>query len=261
MSENLVIRETVLDGIVRLRFNRPEKLNALSTPMVEELDHHLDQLALDPQVRGLVLVGTGGRAFIAGADIAEYQGGKHEKFTAYQLRSRSVFDKLETFPKPTIAAVQGYALGGGFEIALCCDILICAHSARMGLPEGRLGLSPGGGGTQRLLRSIGKHAASDVMLAGRYLYGERAYQLGLASVLCTDEAFDEAIELHSRALLSIAPLAQAQMKRLMRQGIDAAQSTAQSLEQEVLFRLYASEDGQEGIDAFLEKRTPLFKGR
>jgi enoyl-CoA hydratase len=261
MNQSLVVREPLIDGAVRLRFNRPEKLNALSTPMVEQLERHLDDIASDTGVRAVVLSGTGGKAFVAGADIAEYQGNRHAEFIAYQLQSRRVFDKLEALPQPTIAAVQGYALGGGFELALCCDILVCARSARLGLPEAKLGLSPGGGGTQRLLRAVGRHAAADVMLAGRYMYGERAYQLGLASVLCEDAEFDTAVQGHAQALLSMAPLAQAQIKRLMRQGQDCSQPAALSLEQEVLFRLYGTADGQEGIDAFLQKRPPVFQGR
>ena len=121
------------------------------------------------------------RAFVAGADIAEYRGNRTAAFNAYQFESRRVFDKLEGLPQPTIAAIRGYALGGGFEIALCCDILVCATSARLGLPEGLLGLSPGGGGTQRLTRAVGKYMASDIMLAARRITGERAFQLGLAA--------------------------------------------------------------------------------
>ena len=261
MNQPLVRQDVSADGVARLYFNRPEKLNALSTPMVEQLESHLDDIAANADIRLVVLSGTGGKAFIAGADIAEYQGNRHAQFIAYQLQSRRVFDKLEALPQPTIAAVQGYALGGGFELALCCDILVCARSARLGLPEATLGLSPGGGGTQRLLRAVGRHAAADVMLAGRYLYGERAYQLGLASVFCEDADFDSAVQGHVQALLSMAPLAQTQIKRLMRLGQDCSLPGALSLEQEVLFRLYGTEDGQEGIDAFLQKRAPRFQGR
>jgi enoyl-CoA hydratase len=261
MTDSLIVRESIADGVEQLRFNRPDKLNALSRPMVESLDQHLDRLSNDSAVRAVVLTGTGGKAFVAGADIAEYRDRQSARFIEYQFLSRRVFDKLESFPKPTIAAIQGYALGGGFEIALCCDILICTKDARLGLPEGRLGLVPGGGGTQRLLRSIGRHAAADVLLAARHLSGDRAYQLGLVSVCCADDALDESVKRYVQSLSSVAPLAQTELKRLLRQGGDAAQATAQSLEQEVLFRLYASDDGQEGINSFLEKRTPQFKGK
>jgi enoyl-CoA hydratase/carnithine racemase len=172
-----------------------------------------------------------------------------------------VFDRLEGLPQPTIAAIRGYALGGGFELALCCDLIVCARSARLGLPEGQLGLSPGGGGTQRLSRAVGKGIASDMMLAGRRITGERAYAIGLAVELADDEDLAAAALARAQAMLKLAPLAQTEMKRLIRQGFDAPLPVAQSLEQEVLLRLYGSEDGQEGIAAFLDKRQPNFKGK
>lgn len=261
VTQDLVIREEVELGIVRLTFNRPDKLNALSTPLVRQFEEHLDAIAADPAVRVVILAGAGERAFVAGADIAEYQGRKSAAFIAYQRESRRIFDKLERLPKPTIAALRGYALGGGFEIALCCDILICAASARLGLPEGQLGLSPGGGGTQRLTRAVGKYAASDIMLAARRITGARAYQLGLAAECVPDEALMDAVLDRSRAMLKVAPLAQAEMKDLIRQGPDAAQPTALGFEQATLYRLYETDDAQEGVDAFLQKREPHFRGR
>ena len=172
-------------GIRQILFNRPEKLNALSTPLMREFETALDAAAADPGVRVIVLRGAGGKAFVAGADIAEYQGNKRAEFTAYQFNSRRVFDRLERIGKPVICAVDGFALGGGFEIALCCDILILSETAQLGLPEGRLGLCPGGGGTQRLLRAIGKYAASDLLLAGWRLSAQRALELGIAAdVVC-----------------------------------------------------------------------------
>lgn len=260
MDEDLILRENLMDGVVALTFNRPGKMNALSTPMIDQFEAQLDSIAGDRTVRVVVLRGAGDKAFVAGADIAEYQGGKHAEFNAYQFRSRRVFDKLEQLPQPVIAAIQGYALGGGFEIALCCDIILCSEKAQLGLPEGRLGLTPGGGGTQRLVRAIGKYAASDVMLAGCRMTGKRAHELGLAAECVPPEALDEAVRTRARALLKVAPLSQAEMKRLMREGFDAPAPTAKSYEQEVLFRLYMTRDGQEGIDAFLQKRAPEFRG-
>lgn len=248
----------LLSSVRQLTFNRPDKLNALSLPMMEEFDAALDAAAADSAVRVLVLRGAGGRAFVAGADIAEYTGDRRVAFIAYQLNSRRIFDKLERLPKPVICAVDGFALGGGFEIALCCDILLVTPQAQLGLPEGRLGLCPGGGGTQRLVRAVGKFAASDLMLAGWRMSGPRAHALGLAAEVTED--LDAAIAARARACLKVAPQAQAEMKRLMREGADAPVETAKSFEQEVLFRLYSSADGQEGIAAFLEKRDPVFRG-
>lgn len=260
MADPLIVRETPEAGIVRLTFNRPEKLNALSAGMIEAFEAELDAIAADPGVRAVILAGAGDRAFVAGADIAEYRGRRIALFNAYQFMSRRVFDKLEALPQPTIAAVGGYALGGGFEIALCCDIIVATARARFGLPEGLLGLSPGGGGTQRLTRAVGKHVASDIMLAARRITGERAFGLGLVAELAPDAALAEAALGRARAVLKLAPLAAREMKRLIRQGPDAALPTALAFEQEVLARLYATEDAEEGIAAFLDKREPQFKG-
>jgi enoyl-CoA hydratase/carnithine racemase len=261
MSEPLILRDELEPGIVRLTFNRPDKMNALSMRLLRELETELDRLHVDVATRVVILTGAGDRAFVAGADIAEYRDNRPKEFIAYQMESRRIFDKLEALPKPTIAAIRGYALGGGFEIALCCDVIICAESARLGLPEGLLGLSPGGGGTQRLTRAIGKHLASDIMLAARRITGERAYALGLAAELCPNEGLLETALERARTMLNVAPQAQAAMKRLIRQGADGALPLSQSFEQEVLFRLYGTEDGREGIAAFLDKRDPAFKGR
>lgn len=258
---DLVVRSEIEPGIVGLTFNRPEKLNALSTPLVRRLEAHLDAIAADADVRGVILCGAGERAFVAGADIAEYQGRKSAAFIAYQRESRRVFEKIERLDKPVIAAVRGYALGGGFEIALCCDILVCAQSARLGLPEGLLGLSPGGGGTQRLTRAVGKYLASDMMLAARRITGQRAFEIGLAAA-CVDDAdlMETAIE-RARAVVTVAPLAAAEMKDLIRAAPETPLDAGLTLEQGTLYRLYETDDAQEGIDAFLEKRAPRFAGR
>ena len=256
----LVLFDKPEDGVVVLTLNRPEKLNALSTALLGELSAALDAAEADPSARVVILTGAGEKAFAAGADIAEYQGRREKAFMDFQFGGRRVNDRLEAFPKPTIAAVNGYALGGGFEIVLCCDVIVVSTSARLGLPEGLIGLSPGGGGPQRLIRSLGRHVTADLLLTAGRLKGERAFQLGLAAALCKPEALMETALGKARAMARVAPLALAEMKRLIRIGADAALPTALALEQEVLFRLYCSADGQEGIDAFLEKRAPNFKG-
>jgi enoyl-CoA hydratase/carnithine racemase len=261
MSDTLLLRDQIEPGIISLTFNRPDKMNALSTPLMQALEAELDAIARDASIRVVILTGAGDKAFIAGADIAEYRGNRRDAFIAYQLDSRRIFDKLEALPQPTIAAVRGYALGGGFELALCCDLIVAAQSARFGLPEGLLGLSPGGGGTQRLTRAVGRVVASDIMLAARRITGERAYQLGLAVELTAEDTLMETAVARAQAMLKLGPLAQAEMKRLIRQGYDAPLPVAQSFEQEVLFRLYSTADGEEGIEAFLDKRPPEFKGK
>lgn len=260
MSEGLLLREDDGRGVATLTFNRPEKMNALSDGMLDGFESQLGSIAEDGKVRAVVLRGAGGKAFVAGADIEGYQGGKTDEFREYQLRGRRIFDRLETLPQPTVAVVEGYALGGGFEIALCCDLIVCTPQAQFGLPEGRLGLCPGGGGTVRLTRAAGKHVASELALGGWRLDGRRAHQVGIACECVEQGELEEALGRRVRGLLKTAPLALARMKELVREGLDRTAGEAKSVEQEALFGLYETGDGQEGIDAFLEKREPDFKG-
>lgn len=261
MSEPLVKLERPEDGVALLTFNRPEKLNALSTPLLAEFMKQLGALEADPRVRVVILTGAGEKAFVAGADIGEYAGHDREAFVAFQLNGRQVNDRLEAFPKPTLAAVNGYALGGGFELALCCDLMVVSTTARLGLPEGLLGLSPGGGGTQRLVRNVGRYVAADILLSGRRLTGQRAFDLGLAAEVAEPHALMEVALEKARYILKVAPLAAREMKRLLRLGEDAALPTGLALEQEVLFRLFETEDAREGIRAFTQKRSPTFEER
>jgi enoyl-CoA hydratase/carnithine racemase len=243
-----------------LTFNRPEKLNALSRSMLDELNTLLDRVEVDADVRVLVLTGAG-RAFVAGADIAEYVDAKSAEFVDYQLYSRRTFDRIERFPKPVLAAVNGYALGGGLEIVLCCDVVLASEAARLGLPEGRLGLCPGGGGTQRLTRAIGKYAASDVLLSARRLTAEDAHNLGLVSAVTSPGELQAAALAKAEEIAQVAPLAAQSMKTLVREGFDAPLATALSLEQSALFHLRQTDDATEGVRAFVEKRPASFRGR
>lgn len=260
MSE-LITYVQYSDEIVILTFNRPDKMNALNTQLLSEFVEYLQNIEMDESVRVVILTGAGEKAFVAGADIAEYADGNRDAFIDFQFNGRKINDYLEQYSKMTIAAVNGYALGGGFEIALCCDVLIASDNARFGLPEGLLGLSPGGGGTQRLARAVGRYVAADVLLTGRRLSGQRAYQLGLVSEVTELENLIPAAIKKAEYMLKIAPLAAQEMKKLLRISMDAPLPTGLSLEQEMLFRLYSSHDGLEGIKAFVEKRKPKFKGR
>lgn len=261
MAESLIKFELHNNAIAVLTFNRPEKMNALNTPLLELLEHHLKTVEDDPNIRVVILTGAGDKAFVAGADIAEYAEGNREAFIAFQLNGRRINDYLEQFPKPTIAAINGYALGGGFEIALCCDVIIVSTTARLGLPEGLLGLSPGGGGTQRLTRAVGRYVAADVLLSAKRLTGQRAYELGLAAEAVEPDKLMETAFQKAEYMLKVAPLAAREIKRLLRISADAALPTGLALEQEVLFRLYNTHDGLEGIRAFVEKRQAVFEGR
>lgn len=261
MSEPLVKFDQQGDHIAILTFNRPEKLNALSSALLAEFEAHLKRIEGDAALRVVIITGAGEKAFVAGADIGEYAEQDSAAFVTYQLNSRRLFDYLEAFPKPVIAAVNGYALGGGFEIALCCDVLIVTTTARLGLPEGLLGLSPGGGGTQRLTRAVGRYVAADVLLSARRLSGQRAYELGLAAEVVEPGELMPAAISKAEYMLKVAPLSQQEMKRLIRTGLDAALPTGLSFEQEILFRLYHTQDAAEGIRAFVEKRDAKFEGK
>jgi enoyl-CoA hydratase len=243
-----------------LTCNRPEKLNAISSAMLAQLDRRLAEAETDPEVRALVLTGAGERAFVAGADIAEYAEGDHRAFVAYQAESRRLFSRLDAFPKPVIGAVNGYALGGGFELALCCDLLVAATTARFGLPEGLLGLSPGGGGTQRLTRAAGPFVAADVLLAGRRLSAEDALRLGLVAEVVEPAELLAAALAKAEQVARVAPLATGVMLGLVRTAMEAPLEEGLDREQEALAGLHRTADAAEGIRAFLEKRAPRFTG-
>lgn len=249
------------DGAVAvLRIDREKALGALSRGMVEALAGYLETLAADDSVRVLVLTGTG-RGFIAGADIKEYDGVTQTAFDAYQRLGRRAYAALASLPQPTIAAVNGYAFGGGFEVALCCDVILASTAARFSLPEVKLGLVPGGSGTQRLARAVGVRAAKELVMTGRAMRPDEAERRGLVSqVVEPDELLPQALDL-ARTLAARAPLAVRAAKRLVDEGVEASLSTGWTLEQQVLSSLYATADAREGIQAFLDKREPTFTGR
>jgi enoyl-CoA hydratase len=245
---------------VVLTFNRPDKLNALNTPLLRQLERRLEAAAADAEVRVVILTGGGDKAFVAGADIGEYAELDEAAFDDYQRFSRRLFSRIDRFPKPVVGAVNGYALGGGFEIALCCDVLLATPNARFGLPEGLLGLCPGGGGTQRLTRAVGPFVAADVLLSARRLSSEEAFGLGLVSaVVGADELLARSFE-KADAITNVAPLAIAELLRLVEAAGDTPLEDGLTLEQEALGRLRRTGDAMEGIRAFVEKREPRFQG-
>ena len=255
----LVLSERRGPAVV-LMLNRPDKLNALSTSMLNELERSLDEAERDGDVRVVLLTGVGEKAFVAGADIGEYAEQDEEGFGEYQRYSRRLFTRIDRFPKPVVGAVNGYALGGGFEIALCCDVLIASSNARFGLPEGLLGLSPGGGGTQRLTRAAGPFVAADVMLSARRLSADDAFRLGLVAEVVDSERLMETALVKAEEMAKIAPLATTEMLRLIEVAGDAELEEGLTVEQSALARLRASADAAEGIDAFVNKREPKFGG-
>ncbi|MFC7546786.1 enoyl-CoA hydratase/isomerase family protein [Plantactinospora sp. GCM10030261] len=247
-------------GVEVLRVDRPAALGALSRGMLLALREHLTDLHADESVRVLIVTGTG-KGFIAGADIREYHGVSQRDFDAYQRLSRAVFDALAALPQVTIAAVNGYALGGGFEVALSCDLIVASDRARFGLPEINLGLLPGGGGTQRLARAAGVRFATEAVLTGRFYPARKLHDRGVVNeVHSPDELLPRTREL-AATIAAKAPVAVRAAKRLVADGARMPLDVGLTVEQQVLSGLYATADAAEGVAAFLDKRQPTFTGR
>ena len=245
------------DWVAWITLNRPDKLNALNRTVFVELGRALERL--DASETAVVGVLTGeGRAFAAGADIQDYVDISVHDYRAFMDVGRAVSDRIASLRKPVIAAVRGFALGGGFELVLACDLVVAADNARFGLPETKLGLVPGGGGTQRLPRLVGRMRATELMITGRFLTADEARAWGIVNqVVPKDELLARAQEM-AAAVAAQAPEAVATIKRLVREGADAPLPTALSLEQDATARLIVSDDAREGIAAFIEKRPPSF---
>jgi enoyl-CoA hydratase len=257
---NEVVLYSEREGIGWITLNRPDKLNALNRDVFELLHEALAKLDASSSTAVGVLHGSG-RAFAAGADIEDYVDISVEDYRAFMDLGRAPTDLIGRLSKPVVAAVQGFALGGGFELALACDLVVAAENARFGLPEPKLGLAPGGGGTQRLARLVGRVRANDVLLTGRFLTAEEAHEWGIVSrVVPKDDLLSATAEL-AASMVALAPQPLSVIKRLVRDGLDLPLAVALTLEQDATARLIVTEDAHEGIAAFFEKRPPRFPGR
>ncbi len=256
MPEVLVERPSEHVALVKL--NRPEVRNALNLPTRKLLAQEVDALAKDTRVRAIVITGNES-AFAAGADITEMVDA-----TPIDMALRNVqqyWDPIAACPTPLIAAVNGFALGGGCELAMHCDIIIAGPGAKFGLPEVRIGIMPGAGGTQRLTRAVGKFNAMRMVLTGAMVSGEEAHRMGLASELVPDaEVLPTALKLADQ-IAALPPLSVRAIKEVVLAGQDASLDTALMLERKAMHLLFASADRQEGMAAFLGKRKPRFEGR
>jgi enoyl-CoA hydratase len=249
------------DGsVATLTIDRPEKRNALSALVRSEIMAALDQLEQEADTRVVVLTGAGPKAFVAGADIGEFaQRGAIEQRAA--MEGRRVFDVVATFPKPTIASINGVALGGGCELAMACDLRIAARSARLGQPEVNLGILPGGGGTQRLPRLVGMGRAMRMILTGELIDAEQAERIGLVDEVVDDEALADRTRELAQGIARHSPLALRLIKQAVRAAAEMPLAAGLALERELFVTAFSSDDRREGIEAFLEKRTPEFRGR
>ena len=258
-TEEVVLKR--IDGhVATLTINRPDKLNALNIETRGRIVQELDELATNDDVRVVVITGAGDKAFVAGADISEFEG-KSPVDQHRVMTDSSVFVAVDRFPKPIIAAINGFCLGGGCELAMACDIRIASEGAKLGQPEINLGLLPGGGGTQRLPRLVGMGAALKLLYTGDFIRADEAHRIGLVDeVVPAGDIAARAKEL-AEAIAAKSPVA----LRLIKQAVRTSLRTPldEGLSQEVsLFALaFASEDMKEGVDAFLNKRKPNFTGR
>ncbi len=254
------IRSDRRGPVVTLTLDRAKALNAIDSATLESLRDHCANLAGDASVRAVVLTGAG-RAFAAGADVAEMRGHTPGQAQAFSRLGHAAFASLEALPVPTIAAVNGYALGGGCELACACDWIYASQKARFGQPEVNLGLIPGFGGTSRLERRVGVAWAKELVLSGEAIDAETALRIGLVNrVFPPDELIDAAVQV-AETIATKSGVAIAQAKRVIQEGQAADPHVAHALEQTAFGIVSASEDRDEGMDAFLEKRDPKFPGR
>jgi len=251
----------IRDGIAFVTINRPDKLNALNDQVVAELGQAADRITSDDSIRGVILTGAGPKAFVAGADIADLAKQGPFDGKARALRGQGVLRRLETCGKPVVAAVNGFALGGGCELALACHIRIASDTAKFGQPEVKLGIAPGYGGTQRLPRLVGKGRALQLILTGEMIDAAEAYRIGLVNKVVPAADLATESEKLVRGILAMGPLAVRLALEAVERGPDMSLDEGLLLEANHFGLLAATADMKEGLTAFLEKRAPKFAGR
>jgi len=262
---NAILSETLFceieDQIATVTLNRPQVLNALNTQVFDDLKYVFMKLAEDDEVRVILITGSGEKAFAAGADIAELVDVNRLAGQALSRRGHSIFRQIETCGKPVIALINGFALGGGCELALACTMRIAADTARLGQPEARLGLIPGYGGTQRLPRLIGPSATLKLLLTGEKIDASEALRLGLVDEVVPAAELSSRGRQLARSILAMAPMAVTGCLEAVFRGADRDLEAALRLESRIFGRLCGTADKAEGTQAFLEKRPPVWTGR
>ncbi len=253
--------ESAGDGVALITIRRPEKLNALTNALMSELDEAFRQVEADASIRGLILTGAGEKAFVAGADIGEVADATPLEGRARCLRDQGIMRRLETMGKPSIAAINGYALGGGLELALCCTLRVAAENARLGLPEIKIGVFPANGGTQRLPRLVGRGRALELMLTGRLIDAAEAGRIGLVNHVVARERLLEFCRGLMSEIVANAPVAAALIMECVDVGWRCGLEEGLQFEAQAYAAVSSTEDRREGTRAFLEKRAPVFRGR
>lgn len=257
--ENILF--TLEDGIATLTFNRPKALNALNGALLDELSQALDEVAENEDIRVLILTGAGDKSFIAGADITELATFGPLQAKAFAQKGQAIVSKLQALAIPVIAAVNGFALGGGSEMALACDFIYASENANFGLPEISLGIIPGFGGTQRLPRLIGANLAKEMIFTGKMIPAAEAREIGMVNKVFAPEALMEEALKTARTIASKGKVSLRAAKQSVNRGLNVDLATGLDIECEAFALCMASEDAKEGTSAFLEKRKAAFKGR
>jgi len=256
---NLLV--SVSDRIATVTINRPKSLNALNPATIRELSAAFEELAGREDVGVVLLTGAGEKAFVAGADISEMRHFTAVDALEFALFGQGVLERIERLPQPVIGVINGFALGGGCELAMACDLLIAADTAKLGQPEVNLGIIPGYGGTQRLPRLVGRNLAKEMVLTGEMITAQRAYEIGLVNrVVPQAELMDTAREV-AKKILSKGPVAIRTAKMAMNRGLDLDLSNACALEANAFAVGFSTADRLEGMTAFLEKRKAVFTGK
>ncbi len=259
MNYELILTK-LKDGILYLTLNRPEQLNALNKNVFVELEHIFTRLATGSDVKGVIITGSGEKAFAAGADIKEFSDFNVSQGKALSANGQRIYKLLETFPKPVIAALNGFALGGGLELAMACHLRVASDNARFGQPEVSLGVTPGYAGTQRLIQLIGKGKATELLMTGAMIKADEALKLGLVNyVVSPNDLMSKAEELMGQ-ILKQSPVAVAGViacvNAYFEEGVNGFQT-----EVEEFGKCFGTLDFKEGTDAFLNKRKPVFPGK
>jgi enoyl-CoA hydratase len=255
--ENLIVEKR--GPVAWITVNRPDKLNALNVKTREEILAVFKELSGDRETRVVDMTGAGEKVFIAGADISEFSGNTALEQREIMRRSRA-FDAMENCPKPVIATINGYALGGGCELAMACDLRIASTKAKLGQPEIKLGLIPGGGGTQRLPRLVGEGKALELILTGDIIDAEEALRLGLVNQVVAPEMLEARTMELAGKIAEMSPVALAMAKKAVKNAARMDLATGLEAESDLFALCFSSEDKEEGVRAFLEKRKPVFKG-